>query len=366
MRPDPSPFPGSGGTPARCGFAVLLALALASAGFGQEAEAVPGYADSSQPAARSPGGNVSPAAGTRDRGLDIFDLEAIEQGVGTLARSCLRWYLRTPPAERMSWGGLFACAGLGLAVLIERVARLRRPKIIPADFTARFLDRLYEGKLDGGKALDYCEMNPSPAARVALAAVRRWGRPAIDLERAVALTHRGEADSLRRNVGTLRRIAALAPLVGLLGTLLAVARVLASMPRAGLATASVPAGLIADPGPAAWASALAGSLSALVMGLTVSTLALVAYDFLIIRIERLSGALDRLGAETIDAIAMATQPAASPLVTLPLGPRTSRSDSPHLAGIPGPAGTVYQAPSRQERASDAVPRNIPTDQTIGF
>ena len=40
-------------------------------------------------------------------------------------------------------------------------------------------------------------MNPSPAARVALAAVRRWGRPAVDLERAVALTHRGEADRLR-------------------------------------------------------------------------------------------------------------------------------------------------------------------------
>ena len=75
-----------------------------------------------------------------------------------------------------------------------------------------------------------CEMNPSPAARVALAAVRRWGRPAVDLERAVALTHRAEAECLRRNVGTLRRIAALAPLVGLLGTLLAIGRILAAIP----------------------------------------------------------------------------------------------------------------------------------------
>ena len=93
-------------------------------------------------------------------------------------RSGLAWYQQTPPADRVCWGGLIACSGLGLGVFLERMVRLRRRRIIPAHFTARFLDRLHEGKLDGGKALDYCEMNPSPAARIALAAVRRWGRPA--------------------------------------------------------------------------------------------------------------------------------------------------------------------------------------------
>ena len=131
------------------------------------------------------------------------------------------WYLRTPPADRVTWGGMMACAGLGLGVLLERLARLRRGKIVPPEFTARFLDRLHEGKLDCGKALDHCELNPSPAARVALAAVRRWDRPAADQERAVGLAHRVETERLRRNVGTLRRIAVLAPLLGLLGTLFA-------------------------------------------------------------------------------------------------------------------------------------------------
>ena len=75
-------------------------------------------------------------------------------------------------------------------------------------------------------ALDHCEMNPSPAARVALAAIRRWDRPSSDQERAVALAHRVESERLRRNVGTLRRIAFLAPLVGLLGTLFSLGRAL--------------------------------------------------------------------------------------------------------------------------------------------
>ena len=105
---------------------------------------------------------------------------------------------------------------------------------MPGAFTAQFLDRLHEGKLDCGRALDHCELNPSPAARVALAAVRRWGRPAADLERAVALAHRVETDRLRRNVGTLRRIAVLSALLGLLGTLFALGRALEGVPDRGL------------------------------------------------------------------------------------------------------------------------------------
>ena len=147
-----------------------------------------------------------------------------------IGRRLAAWYVHTPPADRVTWGGMTACAGLGLGVLLERLARLRKHRIIPPEFTARFLDRLHEGKLDCGEALDHCERNPSPAARVALAAVRRWGRPAADLERAVALAHRVESERLRRNVGTLRRIAVLTPLLGLLGTLFALGRALEGVP----------------------------------------------------------------------------------------------------------------------------------------
>ncbi len=199
---------------------------------------------------------------------------------------------------------MIACSGLGLGVFLERMVRLRRRRIIPAHFTARFLDRLHEGKLDGGKALDYCEMNPSPAARIALAAVRRWGRAAVDLERAVAMAHKVESELLRRNVGTLRRIAALAPLLGLMGTLTGISRVLAMLPGDGSATTKAGVAVATLP----WGPALAETLYPLTTGIALATLALVAYDALFSRIEQLSGTLDRLGAETIDAIAMTTSP----------------------------------------------------------
>ena len=208
-----------------------------------------------------------------------------------LGHRAAAWARQTPPADRITWGGLVACAGLGLGVLLERLVRLRPGRVVPRDFVKRYLERLQEGKLDQGKALDFCELNPSPAARVALAAVRRWGRPVIDLERAVAMAHRVEADRLRRNIGTLRRIAALAPLLGLLGTLFSAGRVLSGL-GAGAASPAV--------GPA-----LATALTPLTAGVALAILALVAYDGLTGRVEKLAGTLDRVGTETVDAIALA-------------------------------------------------------------
>ncbi|MFO0957591.1 MAG: MotA/TolQ/ExbB proton channel family protein [Isosphaeraceae bacterium] len=159
-----------------------------------------------------------------------FDLDSLAQRASIAGEQARAWFLRTPPAERVTWGGLAASAALGLGVLVERTLRLRQRKILPRAFSERFLDRLRDGKLDRGKAADFCELNPSPAARVAHVAVRRWGRPPAELERAVAMARQVEVDRLRRHVGTLQRISALAPLLGLLGTLFGAERALQGLP----------------------------------------------------------------------------------------------------------------------------------------
>jgi biopolymer transport protein ExbB len=223
------------------------------------------------------------AGGADGRNPTLIWIEARAVRVGNEG---LALYNRTPADERMTWGGLAACALFGLAVTVERLFRVRRSKVLPKAYTGRFHDRLITGKLDRGKALDFCELNPSPAARVVLAAVRRWGRPTSDLERGVALARGVEVDRLRKNVGTLRRLAALAPLIGLLGSLMAANR--------GLSTEG-----------AVWAPVVARSLATLTAGVALAILSLVAYDGLVGRVESLATALDRLGAEAIDAIALA-------------------------------------------------------------
>ncbi|MFO0910827.1 MAG: MotA/TolQ/ExbB proton channel family protein, partial [Isosphaeraceae bacterium] len=148
---------------------------------------------------------------------------------------------------------------------------------------------------------------------VALAAVRRWGRPVVDLDRAVGLAQRIEVERIRRHVGTLRRIAALAPLIGLLGTLTALSRALG-----GLGTGTTAA---------VWGPVLAAALWPVTAGVALATLALVAYDGLAGKVEQLSDHLDRIGAETIDAIALA----------LPSSPATSVAPESRAATMLGPA-----------------------------
>ena len=256
------------------GAALVLALALGP---------IPARADAG--AAAAPAATANPTLDQLQRRLERFGNQA------------LAWYRQTPPVDRIAWGGLGGCAVLGLLVLAERTWQLRRGRVTPADFLRRFRERLQDGRLDRGKALDLCELNPSPAARVALAAVKRWGRPVADLERAVTLASRVEIDRLKRNVGTFRRIAAMAPLVGLLGTLIASGRALSA-------------------GGANWGGALGTALIPLTAGVALSILALVIYDGLVGRVEKLAGMIDRLGAETVDAIAMSAPQPAEPQPTL--------------------------------------------------
>jgi biopolymer transport protein ExbB len=177
---------------------------------------------------------------------------------------------------------------LGAGVVLGRVLRLRRGTTVPVAFVEKCLDRLCSGDIGREKAIDYCELNPSPASRVALGAIRRWGRGVAYVERGAALARQVEVAALRRHVGTLRRIAGIAPLIGLLGTLSAAGRVLA-------ASASLTSGTV---GPA-----LAGALGPLIAGVALAILALVAYDGLSGKVESLQADLERIIARTVDAVA---------------------------------------------------------------
>jgi biopolymer transport protein ExbB len=123
-------------------------------------------------------------------------------------------------------------------------------------------------------------------------------------------------------VGTLRRIAALAPLLGLLGSLFAAGRVLAALDPATSA-----------PG---WGPALAHALTPLTAGVALAILALVAYDGLTGRVETLAGTLDRLGTETIDAIALSAPAEARGAEMRAHGAGPRRPPHPIRVEIPDP------------------------------
>ncbi|MDX2038893.1 MAG: biopolymer transporter [Isosphaeraceae bacterium] len=253
------------------------------------------------------------------------------------------WFTETPPAERVVVGGLFVTGIVGCLLTFERLIAVRRSRFLPGGFLRRFEDRLGEGRLERGKALDLCELNPSPAAKIALAAIKRWGRPVADLERAVSLAIRTQTDRLDRRVGTIQRLAVLSCLLGVLGALITASERL-SRPEASAT------------------EALAAAIQPLIAAVVLSILLIVAFDGLRARIESISEALDRLGAETVDAVAMSQSTELKPAPE----PRSAPVESRSQRGFEPPRPHLFEAnrgndPQRRYPSDNRSPHQIRVD-----
>lgn len=122
-------------------------------------------------------------------------------------------------ANPMLWA-LALCSVVTVGYTLERLVALRRNRVIPRDFVHRFIERLSTGKLDRDRAAELCRSNDSPTGRVFGHVVRYWGQPAATVR--IALDHDAarEVSDLKRNIRVLNGTATLAPLLGLLGTVI--------------------------------------------------------------------------------------------------------------------------------------------------
>src|SRR5688572_16408472 len=69
-----------------------------------------------------------------------------------------------------------------LVFVLERLVMLRRSRVVPKPFLVKFLEQLKGNQLGRESALELCDESGSPVARVFAAAVKKWGRPAVEVE----------------------------------------------------------------------------------------------------------------------------------------------------------------------------------------
>ena len=197
--------------------------------------------------------------------------------------------------QLLSLGGpimvpLVLCSILAGAYAIERAASLRRRRVLPPEFVENVRLMAVERPVDRQKILMYCAAEPSPVARVLQAAVKRLGRPLPEIEKSVEDAGAKEVRALRRNCRVLSAVATLAPLLGLLGTVIGMIRCFME--------------LSAGDGLARSEHLATGIYQALVTtgaGLVIAIPAAVAYLACIMRIERLVAELDEVAADFIEA-----------------------------------------------------------------
>ncbi len=107
---------------------------------------------------------------------------------------------------------------LALTIIIERFWILQRDKVFPERFLRRMNEMVKEKKIS--EALGACRENESTVARILTAGLENTGRPRQEIQEALQLAGRMETGVMSRWVGALGAIAALEPLMGLLGTVL--------------------------------------------------------------------------------------------------------------------------------------------------
>jgi len=183
------------------------------------------------------------------------------------------------------------CSLILVAFVLERTISLRRGRVIPGPFTKRFLKQLGDGDLDRDTALKLCEENGSPVAEVLSGAVRKWGRPAVEVEQAIIDAGERSTNGLRRYLRVINGVATVTPLLGLLGTVVGMIRAFNN-----IATAD------ALGRPELLAKGISEALLTTAAGLSVAIPALIFYLFFVSRVDQLIIQIDAVGQEVVNTI----------------------------------------------------------------
>jgi biopolymer transport protein ExbB len=113
---------------------------------------------------------------------------------------------------------LLALAVLGLVLFVERLLYLQRGQIRATEFLDGVKNILAQRRM--AEAVTVCEEAPGPVAAVVKSALLHAGADEVTLRYAVQDAAVTELPALERRLGALAAIAQIAPLVGLLGTVL--------------------------------------------------------------------------------------------------------------------------------------------------
>ena len=186
---------------------------------------------------------------------------------------------------------LAICSLIVLTLSLERLVALRRGRVIPRPFVRRFTECVEDGQLSHEEATEICVDFECPVSEVFRAALRRWGRPMFEIEQAVMDAGDRVSDGLRRYLRVFHAISNVAPLMGLLGTVIGMIEafaVISTQESIGR--------------PEMLASGISKALMTTAAGLCVAIPAYLAYMYFSAKSDRYLNEIDRLCQRVVDCI----------------------------------------------------------------
>jgi biopolymer transport protein ExbB len=166
---------------------------------------------------------------------------------------------------------LILCSILAAAITLERLWTLRSQRVVPEELVDKVW-RWVENRTLSDKQIVALQQH-SPLGRVLAAGLSNRHRDRSLMIEAIEDVGRHVAHELERYLNTLGTIAAITPLLGLLGTVTGMIRTFKAITVAGVGN------------PAAMASGIAEALITTAAGLMIAIPALVAYRYLRGRVD---------------------------------------------------------------------------------
>jgi biopolymer transport protein ExbB len=200
------------------------------------------------------------------------------------------------PMEVLRALGLFlyplaACSIVVVWFSIERLVILRRGRVIPRPFVKRFFEHLEQGKVDAKGALKLCEENGSPIAMILAHGLRKWGKPSVEVEQAIIDGGERQLSQLRKHLRVLNGASTVAPLLGLLGTVVGMINSFNAI--------SVKQGMGSTE---ELAAGIGLALLTTAVGLMIALPALIMYMYLAGRVDALVIEMDEYAQDLVDLI----------------------------------------------------------------
>ena len=175
-------------------------------------------------------------------------------------------------------------------LFVERLVVLTKATKEDKTFMDRIRDYIKEGKIDS--AIKLCRKENTPSAHMIEKGISRIGRPMQDVQVDIENVGNLEISILEKGLVLMATIAAGAPMLGFLGTVLGMIQTFFNMAQSDIGVIEI----------SALSEGMYQAMVTTVGGLIVGILAMFAYNFLVSRIDRVVRQLESRTMEFMDLL----------------------------------------------------------------
>ena len=183
---------------------------------------------------------------------------------------------------------IILCAIISMGIMLERFWTLKQKRVIPDNLVSKVWSWVKKDQLDQTQMQSLYQ--GSPLGQILAAGLINRDRDRAVMKESIEDTGRHVVHELERYVETLGTIAAVSPLLGLLGTVVGMVNVFTAITSQGVGN------------PQALAGGIAEALITTAAGLTVAIPALIGYRYFRSRVDMLVVSMEKEALKLVEAL----------------------------------------------------------------